>query len=85
MSMISLQTLRALARRNAEYESDYATAEAAVGTDVAAACQSWAQTTTLPNDHAFEMCWRAGGPEQAECSLIYLDAVGRQVRRLYGV
>lgn len=85
VARLTSRSLSALLRQNAEYQSDYVTAEATVGAEVAAACQSWAQTTILPNDDAFGMCWRAGGPGQAERSLIYHDAAMRTVRRLYRI
>lgn len=64
-------------------ESDYADAVATVGVEMAESCKAWAQTTIVPNGEAFGICWRAGGPGNAERDPGYRDALITNVRRMH--
>lgn len=82
MSLIA--QMQAQAAAAADAEADYAMAVSVVGKEAADACLTWAQSTIVRNAAAFSICWRAGGPKNAETSPSYRDELSDQMRRLYG-
>jgi hypothetical protein len=69
-------------RQNAEFEASMAHAREAVSQEVIDACLEWGRTTIIPNSTAFDICWRAGGPAQAEYDPGYRICVLDQWRRM---